>query len=121
MFPIRSKRACDHFAKKLQRALGTVHICVTDVSDGHVKQGFQDGRAENPNGLELVLLAVSERFEGISLRKRHQLVYEALHSDFESGGIHSLQMKTWTESKWKAKGSPTSLREIACTSVLSTS
>lgn len=42
---------------------------------------------------------VSSAFEGVSLVKQHQLVYQALGNHM-AGDIHALALKTYTPARW---------------------
>ncbi len=42
---------------------------------------------------------VSSAFEGLSLIKQHQLIYQAL-GDHMKSDIHALQLQTYTPSAW---------------------
>ena len=54
------------------------------------------------DGQHFQALVVSERFEGLSLVKQHQLVMNALKDAFE-GPVHALQLKTLTPAQWDAR------------------
>lgn len=71
---------------------GSIHVCVSDVSDGHTKAGALDGRALNKDGLELLILMVSDVFVGKSTLDRHRYVNSLLWDKFEDGSIHSVQV-----------------------------
>jgi stress-induced morphogen len=93
----------------LREALApVVFVNVADVTDGHTLAGFEDGRAQTLDGRELVVLVVSNQFEGITLLERHRMVHEPLHSELESGEIHSIAIRAWTTKEWEAKGCPRS-------------
>ena len=47
---------------------------------------------------------VSSAFEGLSLVKRHQLVYQAVNSAMSSEAIHALSLETNTPSEVAAAG-----------------
>ena len=83
------------------------HLCIVDVTDGHTEEGILDGRALAADGLEVLLVVVSERFEGISLLQR-QRASSASSRRFTSGRLHSVRMKCWTPAQWEDKGSPNS-------------
>ena len=82
------------------------HLCIVDVTDGHTEDGVLDGRALAADGLELLLVVVSERFEGISLLQRQRIVNSVLAADLASGRLHSVRMKSWTPAQWEGKGRP---------------
>ena len=44
---------------------------------------------------------VSEKFDGLSLVKKQQLVYKTVNDHIQSGEIHALTMKTYTPAEWK--------------------
>jgi len=46
------------------------------------------------------LIVISEEFEGLSIIKQHQIIYNAL-SSMITKEIHALQIKTFTWDKWK--------------------
>lgn len=46
---------------------------------------------------------VSERFQGLSPVKRHQLVYAAV-ADELAAGVHALALHTYTPAEWQAAG-----------------
>jgi len=46
------------------------------------------------------LIVISEKFEGLSIIKQHQIIYNAL-SSMITKEIHALQIKTFTWDKWK--------------------
>mmetsp|Transcript_5105 Transcript_5105/g.6038 ORF Transcript_5105/g.6038 Transcript_5105/m.6038 type:complete len:95 (-) Transcript_5105:317-601(-) len=76
-------------ARLLQVALSPLdHLCLVDVSDGHTVEGFKDGRAHKPDGVELFVLAVSENFVGKSPVERHQMV--------RAGALNYSMLETFT-------------------------
>lgn len=56
-----------------------------------------------PKGSEthFKVVVVSDRFEGMSPVKRHQLVYGALAEEM-SGGVHALAITSRTPAEWAA-------------------
>lgn len=46
------------------------------------------------------VIVISEKFEGLSIIKQHQIIYNAL-SSMITKEIHALQIKTFTWDKWK--------------------
>ena len=106
--------AVNQYADALQSDPALVpiqHLCISDVCDGHAKEGFKDGRALHAEGGEVLILIVSDRFEGQSLLLRQRAVNSALEADLLSGLLHSVQMRCWTRAQWAKKGSPTTMRE----------
>tara|TARA_B100001989_G_scaffold8000_1_gene5320 strand:- start:488 stop:718 length:231 start_codon:yes stop_codon:yes gene_type:complete len=54
-------------------------------------------KVENLKGNDhLQVTVISERFNGLSLVKQHQLVYSALKEELASEAIHALALKTET-------------------------
>ena len=45
------------------------------------------------------VVAVSNRFEGLSLLDQHRLIYAPLQKDIQ-GAIHALSIKTFTVNQW---------------------
>jgi len=92
-------------------------LCIADVTDGHAVEGFKDGRALDPSGLEALILIVSTQFEGKTLLRRQQMVYSVLDDDLSNGILHSVRMKCLTPKQWEKKGKPISLRDnVPCAS-----
>ena len=84
------------------------HLCIVDVTDGHTEDGVLDGRALAADGLEVLLVVVSERFVGLPLLARQRMVNSVLAADLASGRLHSVRMKCWTPAQWEGKGCPQS-------------
>lgn len=96
--------------EKLRRSGSAVHVCVSDVSDGHTYAGYADGRALSKDGLELLVLVVDDGFEGMNTLERHRHVNNILWEEFQSNKIHSLQIKAQTVKQWEARGRPATFR-----------
>lgn len=56
----------------------------------------------DPDGQHFEAIVVSEKFEGLSLVRQHQLVMKALKDQFETT-VHALQLQTLTPSQWRGK------------------
>lgn len=81
--------------EKLRAALAPAHLEVVDESHMH----------NVPKGSEthFKVVVVSERFEGMSAVKRHQLVYGALDEEIrKKKGIHALAITSRTPGEWQA-------------------
>jgi BolA protein len=81
--------------KKLTAALATLspsHLDIEDDSHLHA------GHAGNTGGSHFTITIVSQKFEGLSLLKRHRLVYDAVGALLEKD-IHALSIKAKTESE----------------------
>ena len=59
-------------------------------------------RVESPDGTHWSAIVVSPSFEGLMLVKQHQMVLNALKSEFDSERLHALQLQTFTPQKWEA-------------------
>lgn len=95
------------YASRLRERLGpVVHLCITDCSDGHTRAGYLDGRALDPNGMELKVLIVSRAFVDMPPLERQRIVNGLLEVDIVVGKIHSLQLRCWTPEQWENKGRP---------------
>ena len=109
----------EEFVEHVQSTLrdqipGVVHCHVRDCSDGHTATGFVDGttRALSADGIQLEVLVVSSSFEKVLSIKRHRAVYGCFDDEFKSNAIHSMELKTFTESQWEGMGKPMSYSEV---------
>jgi len=110
---------CNGYENQIRNSLIQSHVVyVTDVSDGHVKQGVLDGRAQNAAGIEIIAIVVSDDFKGKSILERHRIVNDALAEDLKSGLIHAIQIRTWTADQWEKRGRPDCSQGRTCTSLL---
>jgi ribosomal-protein-alanine N-acetyltransferase len=91
------------------------HLCISDVSDGHTatEEAMTTTRSLNASGKEYLLMVVAPEFQGMKTLARHRLVQSFFQQDFDTGKIHSMQLRTWTVVQWEKKGSPTSVRDDA--------
>jgi stress-induced morphogen len=81
--------------QKLREALAPAHLEVVNESFMH----------KVPKGAEthFKVVVVSERFEGLSSVKRHQLVYGVLADEMKTKpGIHALAITSRTPAEWAA-------------------
>ena len=99
------KRVCNEVSP-------VVHLCLSDVSDGHTKD-TASGRSLNAEGREYLLMIVSDAFQGMPTIARHRRVQSCFQDGFDSGIVHSMQLRTWTVQQWIKKACPKSVRE-AC-------
>ena len=51
-------------------------------------------------GCNFQVIAIGERFDGLSAVKRQQLIYGALSSEIASGAVHAVSIKTYTPEQW---------------------
>ena len=54
------------------------------------------------DGEHFEAIVISAEFEGKPLVKQHQLVMNALKTEFGSNQVHALALKTFTPEKWEA-------------------
>jgi BolA protein len=74
-------------------------IRIRNDSKGHASHYTSDGSEASQHGeTHLALTVVSEKFEGLSRVKRHQLVYDLLSEEFEKG-LHALQLSLKTSKE----------------------
>ena len=88
-----------HTIKRLKTALfplAPIHLDIKDDSALHV------GHAGNTGGGHFSLTIVSEAFDGLSLLKRHRLVYEAANTLMKSD-IHALSIKAFTPTEYHSR------------------
>ena len=88
-----------HIIKRLKTALSPLaptHLDIQDDSALHV------GHAGNTGGGHFSLTIVSEAFDGLSLLKRHRLVYEAASTLMKSD-IHALSIKAFTPAEYHSR------------------
>jgi BolA protein len=83
---------------KLREALSPAHLEIVNESYMH-SSGKNNPAAET----HFKVVVVSERFDGLSLVKRHQLVYGALGDELRmKKGIHALAITSRTLGEWTA-------------------
>jgi BolA protein len=74
-------------------ALNPTHLKIQDDSHLHA------GHAGNQGGGHYTVLIVSEAFEGLSLVKRHRLVFSLVDSLMQQA-IHALSIQAKTPAEW---------------------
>ena len=82
----------DEIKNMLSKNIACNHLEIIDESPNH---GGYSGAISH-----VKIIVVSDDFEGLSLIKRHQLVYKALN-EYMHGEIHALTMKTLTPEEFK--------------------
>ena len=74
-----------------------------DQVESMIKTGLPDAKVAvqdlTGGGDHYQVAIVSSAFEGLSLVKRHQLVYKAVNSAMSSEAIHALSLETNTPSE----------------------
>ena len=76
--------------------LDASHLNIQDDSALHA------GHAGNTGGGHYTLTIVSERFDSLSLLKRHRLVYEAVGTMMKAD-IHALSIKAFTPMEYHSR------------------
>lgn len=66
-----------------------------------IEQGMTGAKVEvTGDGRHFEALVVSERFEGMSRIRRHQMVFAAVKDHLSDDAIHALSLKTYTPDDW---------------------
>ncbi|QEM81323.1 MULTISPECIES: BolA family protein [Halomonas] len=52
-------------------------------------------------GCNFQVIAVGDRFAGLTPVKRQQLIYGALAEEIASGALHAISIKTFTPDQWQ--------------------
>lgn len=81
---------------KLQAKLNSLNPTYLDLQDD---SALHAGHAGNTGGSHYTVTIVSEAFNGLSLIKRHRLVYEAV-GDLMTNDIHALSIKAQTPAEF---------------------
>ncbi|MGD8430238.1 MAG: BolA/IbaG family iron-sulfur metabolism protein [Ectothiorhodospiraceae bacterium] len=69
-----------------------------------LEQGFADARVEvQGDGRHFQALIVSSEFDGVSLLKRHRMVYDILQEHIDADVLHAISMRTLTPEQWAAE------------------
>ncbi|GAA3570271.1 MULTISPECIES: BolA family protein [Marinobacter] len=69
-----------------------------------VKQALPDCEIDvQSEGNHYLVVAVGDRFEGLSPVKKQQLIYGALEQQLAEGTIHALTIKAFTPAQWAAR------------------
>lgn len=55
------------------------------------------------DGNHYLVVAVGDRFEGMSPVKKQQLIYGALREQLDDGTIHALTIRAFTPAQWAAR------------------
>lgn len=74
-----------------------------------IEAGIANSQATvNGDGGKFEAVVISDAFAGLSLIKRHQMVYKTLNEHIGSGAIHALTIKAHTPTEWDElrSGSP---------------
>lgn len=66
-----------------------------------VEKAIDDSQVEiTGDGSKFEARVISDTFDGLSVIKRHKLVYAVLNEHIKSGAIHALSIKAFTKSEW---------------------
>ena len=66
-----------------------------------VRKDLPDCEVEVRNdGNHYLVIAVGDRFEGLSPVKKQQMIYSALNAQLAEGTIHALTIKAYTPAQW---------------------
>lgn len=89
---------------RLAGALAPVHLELVDESHMH------SGPARETH---FNLVVVSAAFDGLRPVRRHQLVYDSLQAELDTG-LHALTLRTLSPSEWQAAQGPLASPSPAC-------
>ncbi|MCK7546099.1 BolA/IbaG family iron-sulfur metabolism protein [Marinobacter bryozoorum] len=74
-----------------------------DVAE-RVRQELPDCEIQVQNdGNHYLVVAIGDRFEGMSPVKKQQLIYGALREQLDDGTIHALTIRAFTPAQWAAR------------------
>lgn len=66
-----------------------------------VENAIADSQVEiTGDGSKFEAQVISDSFDGMSVVKRHKLVYAVLDEHIKSGAIHALSIKAFTKTEW---------------------
>lgn len=82
--------------RKLKATLSSLNPSYLDLQDD---SALHAGHAGNTGGSHYTVTIVSEAFNGLSLIKRHRVVYEAV-GDLMTHDIHALSIKAKTPTEF---------------------
>lgn len=69
-----------------------------------IEAGLENSQAiVTGDGSKYEATVISEAFDGLSMVKEHQLVYQLLNEHIASGAIHALTIKAYTPEEWSEK------------------
>ncbi|MDY6943084.1 MAG: BolA/IbaG family iron-sulfur metabolism protein [Pseudomonadota bacterium] len=61
-----------------------------------------DVRVRGDDGVHFEAVVVSQTFDGLSMIRRHRLVYDVL-GELVGGEIHALSLQAFTPAEWSAR------------------
>ena len=91
-----STDVCESIQLVLTEGLNPLRMVAKDDSVHHQKHA----EARKQGGGHYQLFIVSERFQDLSLKDRHRLVYDMILDKNRSLPIHALSLKAMTPSEW---------------------
>jgi monothiol glutaredoxin len=66
-----------------------------------IKQDLQDAQVMvDGEGCSFSVIVVSDRFGGLSLLKKQQLVLDAVKEPLATGELHAISVKAFTPEEW---------------------
>ncbi len=85
-----------HIQAILEQELDPTHLDVINEShQHHVPKGSES---------HFKVIIVSDKFEGLKLIKRHQLINKFFMQDFAEKKFHALSLLTYTPKEWLDRG-----------------
>jgi BolA family transcriptional regulator, general stress-responsive regulator len=83
----------------LKKTLASLNPIILDIQDD---SALHAGHAGNTGGGHYTIFIVSDAFEGLSLVKRHRLIYDTVGSLMETA-IHALSIQAKTSVEYNPK------------------
>ena len=92
--PDKSLSIENEIKNRLSKKMDLIYFEMKDFTGRHLNHKTHEG------GFHLEAIIVSNNFQGLTLIKRHQMVYEAI-GELMKHEIHALSMKTLIQSEWE--------------------
>jgi BolA family transcriptional regulator, general stress-responsive regulator len=83
----------------LKKTLASLNPIILEIQDN---SALHAGHAGNTGGGHYTIFIVSDAFEGLSLIKRHRLVYDTVGSLMDQA-IHALSIQAKTSAEYNSK------------------
>lgn len=84
--------------EKIRNTINVVDVNIVDESVKHADHYFSSS-STLPSHIGLIL--ISDDFVGMSVLKRHKLIYELLKSEIER--VHAISLQLYTQSEYNLK------------------
>jgi BolA protein len=84
--------------EKIRNAINIVDVNIVDESVKHADHYFSSFSTLSSH---IGLILISDDFVGMSVLKRHKLIYELLKSEIER--VHAISLQLYTQSEYNSK------------------